>query len=263
MTKSLKLTDPTTLQKQLAKVEGKKNVTSKGCPPKKQKANTVLDVIGEDGGARAGQERFLVLTTPDSYKAHVKGMIKGTYKHNFTIGQIHIDEFHNTKSDTAATPTLISDYKKEQLRIVLDDPDNIKGKHESKSNYHERMKSAYKAVLPYVCGYPATPWSKSFNDMAAMVGAIEQPWWVGLTNVESHNKKAQSDDSDHSSIDPSLLDDKLLVQLELNQGDLNLPEADIFPVEFAATDWPEQELMSSTGLDETACNEQAFSEKSA
>lgn len=86
---------------------------------------------------------------------------------------------------------------------------------------------------------------------------------VGLTNVESHNKKAQSDDSDHSSIDPSLLDDKLLVQLELNQGDLNLPEADIFPVEFAATDWPEQELMSSTGLDETACNEQAFSEKSA
>ena len=121
---------------------------------------------------KVGQERFLVLTTPESYKNHVKGMFKGSYEYNFSLGQIHVDEFHNTKSDTAATPTLISDYKKEQSDIITGDPDHRKRKH------RERTKDLYKMNLPYVGGCSATPWSKSFTDMAAMVGAIEQPWWA-------------------------------------------------------------------------------------
>ena len=76
-------------------------------------ANAKLLECAEDGQARAGQERLLAITTPDSYKAHVREVIKGTgdYKHNFIMSQIHIDEFHNTKSDTAATPTIVSQCK--------------------------------------------------------------------------------------------------------------------------------------------------------
>ena len=95
-------------------------------------ANANMLECAENDGAQVGQERFLVLTTPDAYIANVKGIIKGNYDHNFPLGQIHVDEFHNTKSDTAPTPKLISDYKNEQSRIITDDPDDIKGKHESK-----------------------------------------------------------------------------------------------------------------------------------
>ena len=68
-----------------------------------------------------------MLTTPDPYKAYIKEMIKGNYDHNFTLGQIHVDEFHNTNSDTAPTPKLISDYKNQQSRNFTDDLDKSQG----------------------------------------------------------------------------------------------------------------------------------------
>ena len=119
-------------------------------------------------------------------------MIKGIYDHNFTLCQIHVDEFHNTNSDTASTSTLISDYKNEQpwlpfvfsyptmnvttqctpprsnnggkrsygrSRIFIDGPDNIKEKDESRKKHRERIKAQYNRNLPYVCGYLATPWT--------------------------------------------------------------------------------------------------------
>ena len=100
-------------------------------------------------------------------------VIKGNHDHISTLGHVHVDEFHNRGSDTAPTPKLISDYKNEQS--VTDDPDNIKGKHESTEKHRVRMKTQYKEKLSYVYGYSATPWSKLFTNMAAIVGAIEQP----------------------------------------------------------------------------------------
>ena len=61
----------------------------------------------------------------------MKGMIKGSYEHDVTLGQIHVDEFHNTKSEfhntkscTAPIPTFIFDYKNKQFRILTDHLDN-------------------------------------------------------------------------------------------------------------------------------------------
>ena len=138
-------------------------------------ANAKLLQCTDTGETQGGQERFLVLTTPESYKNHVKAMIKGTGKfgHNFTIGQIHVDECHNTNSDTATTFKLIYDYKTEQSSIVTRDPAYPRNRGEHKQDYHERIATEFKRVLPYACGYSATPWIKSFTDMAAIVLAIE------------------------------------------------------------------------------------------
>lgn len=55
----------------------------------------------EDGSAKPGQERFLVLITPVCYDKYVQGILKSGWVHNFSAGQIYVDEFHETKSDDA------------------------------------------------------------------------------------------------------------------------------------------------------------------
>lgn len=55
----------------------------------------------EDDSAKPGQERFLVLATPVCYDKYVQGILKGEWAHNFSAGQIYVDEFHETKSDGA------------------------------------------------------------------------------------------------------------------------------------------------------------------
>ena len=60
-----------------------------------------------------------------------------------TLGQIHVDEFHNTKSDTASTFKLISEYKEGQYRIVVDDLSNKRQKNESREEHRERIKTQY------------------------------------------------------------------------------------------------------------------------
>ena len=148
--------------------------------------NAELLRCDDRGNARPGQERFLVLTTPESYRTQVRDKINGkgrtaeakserTIVHDYQLGQIHVDEFHNTKSDTAPTPTLVTDYKNEWSNALETEHPQKDG--ESHKKYHRRMKELYQINLPYVCGYSATPWSKSFKDLAAMVKSIEQPWW--------------------------------------------------------------------------------------
>ena len=76
-------------------------------------------------------------------------------------------------------PTLVSSYENEQFHIRTDDLNNIKGESESGEEHRERMKDTYSEHLSYVSGYSTTPWSKSFNDLAATVKGIPQPWWAG------------------------------------------------------------------------------------
>lgn len=48
---------------------------------------------------RSGQERFLLLVSPQSYCTALKNILQGPYLHNFTPAHIYVDEFHGTKSD--------------------------------------------------------------------------------------------------------------------------------------------------------------------
>ena len=53
---------------------------------------------------------------------------------------------------------------------------------EKRVDRKKRLSSVFLAAitlknLPYVYRLFANPWIKNFNDLAAMVGMIEQPWW--------------------------------------------------------------------------------------
>ena len=41
-------------------------------------------------------------------RRRVRGVIKGGFAHSLAIGKNHFDEFHDTKSDTAPVPRLVS-----------------------------------------------------------------------------------------------------------------------------------------------------------
>lgn len=76
-----------------------------------------------------------------------------------TLGQIHVDEFRNTKSDTASTSKLISEYKEGQYRTVVGNLSNKRQKDESREEHRERIRLStdYRENLQYACDYSATP----------------------------------------------------------------------------------------------------------
>ena len=96
--------------------------TSKGCLLGQRAANRA-----ENGYLQKSDKRDSWCWHRPTRTKPIEGMTKGNYDHNVTLGQIHVNEFHITKSDKL-TPTLISDYKNEQSHILTDDPDSIKGK---------------------------------------------------------------------------------------------------------------------------------------
>ena len=79
---------------------------------------------------------------------------------NFNGGYSRPDprrRIHNTKSDTASTSKLISEYKEGEYRIVVDDLSNKRQKNESREEHRERIKTQYRENLSSVCDYSATP----------------------------------------------------------------------------------------------------------
>ena len=70
--------------------------------------NRDLLLCKEDGQPKPGQERFLVVTTPGSFEGHVRKILTGRYINNFRAGFIHVDDFHETKSSGATTPTPVA-----------------------------------------------------------------------------------------------------------------------------------------------------------
>lgn len=129
----------------------------------------------QDGSTPDGQERFLVVIAAQSYDRRFKQMLKSEWNHNFTLGQIFVNEFHETKSDTATILTQIETYKNDIIASIQSRDPRLDD--ETEEEWHERLKDAYRSELPHVYGFSATPWMKSFNDLAAMVKLIEQPWW--------------------------------------------------------------------------------------
>ena len=47
------------------------------------------------------------MTTPGSFKGYIRKMLTGPYVNNFRAGFIYIDEFYETKSSGAITPTIV------------------------------------------------------------------------------------------------------------------------------------------------------------
>lgn len=49
--------------------------------------------------SKPGQEKFLFLVTPQSYKVHLRKVLQGPNFHNCTPAVTYVDEFNKTKSD--------------------------------------------------------------------------------------------------------------------------------------------------------------------
>lgn len=129
-------------------------------------------------GSPQGQERFLILCSPQSYEKHLKGVLKadGGWEHNFVPAAIYVDEYHETKSDDAPTPKAVLAIKEQREQRVFETLDLKDG--EKEDYWFQRAKPAFLRRSPFVCGFSATPWMKSFRDLAAMTKMIEQPWWA-------------------------------------------------------------------------------------
>ena len=55
----------------------------------------------------------MVVVASFSYLKWFENMLTGEWNHNFTISQLFVDEFHETKSDKAPIPAQIEAYKKD------------------------------------------------------------------------------------------------------------------------------------------------------
>lgn len=72
-----------------------------------------------DGAAKPGQERFLVVTTSGLYGKWFKTVVTSNYGYNFTIGQLYVDEFHETKSDDAPISKIYAAYTEEIIKSIV------------------------------------------------------------------------------------------------------------------------------------------------
>lgn len=120
-----------------------------------------------------GQERFLILTTPMSYETRVRDIFGSSQEHGFSAATIYIDEFHETKSFTAACPKNVISLKKRHEAIVQElyslhstrnEDEGIRSEDEDGSeeiedeeDWFTRNKPKYLAQTPYVCGFSGTP----------------------------------------------------------------------------------------------------------
>ena len=89
-----------------------------------------------------------MLTTLKLYRFYIREIIKSTQRHNFILDQIHVDKFHNTKSNIALISIFIFDYKNKQYRIVINNKDNIKEKKYNldsikRKKYYKSIKTQY------------------------------------------------------------------------------------------------------------------------
>ena len=63
--------------------------------------NRHLLMCEEEDQAQRGQERFLVVKTPQLYNGHLRKILEGPSNNNFKAAFIYVDEFHETKSSDA------------------------------------------------------------------------------------------------------------------------------------------------------------------
>lgn len=83
--------------------------------------NKHLLTCDAQGNAKPGQERFLVVTTEKEITKYLQHALNGQFAYNFVVSQFHVDELHNTKSDTASTPFLITNHKNELIESICED----------------------------------------------------------------------------------------------------------------------------------------------
>lgn len=137
------------------------------------------------GRAKPEQERILLLTTKGSYNTHVLKVLQhpeSNFTHNFRVGQIFIDEFHETKTVGGECPKLVLGIKKEiSDRVVAKIPEDNDPEWNAKD---ERRMAMYRSSLPWVWGFSATPWTRDLTDCSAMIYMIEQPWWYAIKGYQ-------------------------------------------------------------------------------